>query len=89
MTLISSNNSDHDFIVKFSPSVCVAVVASLTREVAVRSFAYQLMEQILLLSVAMTKHQQCMHAPSSSPLDDNHFTSYVILNNGLVLSLFS
>ena len=45
MTLISSEDSAHDFIVKFSPSMCVAVVASLTREVAVRSFAYQLMEQ--------------------------------------------
>ena len=39
MTLISEDSA-HDFIVKFSPSVCVAVVASLTREVAVRSFAY-------------------------------------------------
>ena len=40
MTLISSEDSAHDFIVKFSPSVCVAVVASLTSEVAVRSFSY-------------------------------------------------
>ena len=56
MTLISSEDSAHDFIVEFSPSMCAAVVASLTREVAVRSFAYQLMEQILLLSMAMTKH---------------------------------
>ena len=40
------------FIVKFSPSMCVAVVA----EVAARSFAYQTMEQILLLSMAMTKY---------------------------------
>ena len=40
VTLISSQDSAHDFIVKFSPCVCVAVVASLTREVAVRSFAY-------------------------------------------------
>ena len=40
MTHISSEASAKDFIVKFSPSVCVAVVASLTREVAVRSFAY-------------------------------------------------
>jgi len=31
MTLISSEESTHDFIVKFSPSTCVAVVASLTR----------------------------------------------------------
>ena len=29
-----------DFIVKFSPSVCVAVVASLTGEMAAQSFAY-------------------------------------------------
>ena len=29
-----------DFIVKFSPSVCVTVVASLTGEMAARSFAY-------------------------------------------------
>ena len=56
MTLISSEDSAHDFIVKFSPSVCVAVVAFLTGEVAARSFASQLMEQILLLSMAMTKH---------------------------------
>ena len=40
LTLVGSKDSAHDFIVKFSPSVCVAVVASLTREVAVRSFAY-------------------------------------------------
>ena len=35
MILISSEDSAHDFIVKFSPSVCVAVVASLTREMGV------------------------------------------------------
>ena len=40
MTLISSEDSAHDFIVKFSPSVCVAVVTSLTREVTVQSFVY-------------------------------------------------
>ena len=28
MTLISARDSAHDFIVKFSPSVCVAVVAA-------------------------------------------------------------
>ena len=56
MTLISSEDSAHDFIVKFSLSVCVAVVASLTSEVAVRSLFTMLMEQILLLSMAMTKH---------------------------------
>ena len=40
MTLISSEESTHDFIVKFSPSACVAVVASLTGEMAARIFAY-------------------------------------------------
>ena len=40
MTLISARDSAHHFIVKFSPSVCVAVVASLTEEVAAQSFAY-------------------------------------------------
>ena len=40
MTLISVRDSAHDFIVKFSPRVCVAVVASLTREMAARSSAY-------------------------------------------------
>ena len=48
----SARDSAHDFIVKFSPSMCVAVVA----EVAARSFAYQIMERILLLSMAMTKY---------------------------------
>ena len=40
MTLISANDSACDFIVKFHPSVCVAVVASLTGEMAAQSFAY-------------------------------------------------
>ena len=44
MTLISARDSAHDFIVKFSPSVCVAVVASLTGEMAARSFAYHVDE---------------------------------------------
>ena len=56
MTLISSEDSAHDFVVKFSPSMCVAVVASLTREVAVRSLLTMVMKQILLLFMAMTKH---------------------------------
>ena len=33
-------DSAHEFIVKFSPSVCVAVVAALTGEMAAQSFAY-------------------------------------------------
>ena len=40
MTFISTKDSAHYFIVKFSPSVGVAVVASLTREMAAQSFAY-------------------------------------------------
>ena len=40
MTHISARHSAHDFIVKFSPSVCVATVASLTGEIAAQSFAY-------------------------------------------------
>ena len=40
MTLISARDSARDFIMRFSPSVCVAVVASLTREMAAQSFAY-------------------------------------------------
>ena len=40
MTLISTRDSGHDSIVKFSPSVCVAVVASFTGEMAARSFGY-------------------------------------------------
>ena len=40
MTLISARDSGHDFIVKFSPSMCVVVVVSLTGEIAAQSFAY-------------------------------------------------
>jgi len=40
MTLTSDRDSARDFIVKFSPSVCVAVEASLTGEMAAQSFAY-------------------------------------------------
>ena len=41
MTLISTRDSAHDFIVKFSPSMGVAVVGSLTCEMAAQSFAYR------------------------------------------------
>ena len=40
MTHKSARDSAHDFIVKFSPSVCVAIVASLTGEMVAQSFAY-------------------------------------------------
>ena len=39
-TLISTRNSAHNFSVKFSESVCVALVASLIEEMAARSIAY-------------------------------------------------
>ena len=53
MTLISSEDSAHDFIVKFSPSMCTFVVASFTREWLYKVLPTMLMEQILLLSMAM------------------------------------
>ena len=56
-------SSAHDFIVKFSPSVCVAIVASLTDKMAARSFVTMLMEQQTVTNpavihglCAMTKH---------------------------------
>ena len=66
MTLMSSKDSALDFIVKFSPSVCVAVVATLTREVAVRSFAYQA-HGINPADIHGHENQQIMHACSGSP----------------------
>ena len=40
MTIISTRDSAHDFIVKFSPNMGVAVVAPLTKKMAAQSFAY-------------------------------------------------
>jgi len=67
----------HDFIVKFSPRMCVAVVASLTGEIAARNLLTMLVEQqwqILLLSMICMTWQNiiksAMHAPSGSPPDD-------------------
>ena len=56
--------SAHGFIVKFSPSTCVAVVASLTREVAVRSFACDVHETdpAIVHGRDKTLIQQCMLA---------------------------
>ena len=36
----SARDSAHDFILEFSPSACVAVVASLIEEMAAQIFAY-------------------------------------------------
>ena len=61
MTLTSDRDSARDFIVKFSPSVCVAVEASLTGEMAAQSFAYHAhgtadSDKSCCYTCAMTKH---------------------------------
>ena len=71
-------------IVKFSPSVCVAVVASLTGEVAVLSFAYH--AHGTNLAVIHGYDKTAMHARSASSPDDNHLTSYTVMN---IISLMS
>ena len=53
MALISTRDSAYDFIVKFSPSMCVAVVASLTGEMAAQSFAYHAQQTIINSMVCM------------------------------------
>ena len=63
---------------KFSPSVCVAVVVSLTREVAVRSFAYHAHGTAAVIHGHDKKIKSAMHARSGSPLDDNHLTSFSV-----------
>ena len=64
---------------KFSPSVCVALVASLTEEMAVRSIAYAtLVEQqrvtisaVIHGSCAMTKQISSALLAQARPHDDN------------------
>ena len=72
MTLISSKDSALNFVMKFSPSVCVAVVASLTSEVALQSFAYHAhgTNPVVIHGHEKTLNQQTMHARSGSTLDD-------------------
>ena len=72
MTLISSKDSALDFVVKFSPSMCVAVVASLTSEVALRSFACHAhgTNPVVIHGHGKTLNQQTMHARSGSTPDD-------------------
>ena len=72
MTLISSEDSALDFIVKFSPSMCVAVVASLTREVALQSFAYHAhgTNPAVIHGYDKTLNQPIMQARSGLPPDD-------------------
>ena len=63
MTLISVRDSAHDFIVKFSPSMYVAVVPSLTGKWLHKGLLTMLMEQQTVTNpavihdfCAMTKH---------------------------------
>ena len=87
MTLISARDSAHDFIVKFSPSLCVAVVAYLTGEMAAQSFAYHAHGTTegdksywypWLVCHDKTLSQPCSLrlTPSPPPPMINHLTSY-------------
>ena len=75
MTLISARVSACDFVVKFSPSVCVAVV---TREMAARSFAYHMLMKQQTVTNPTVIHGLCarqnikfaMRACSGSSPDD-------------------
>ena len=65
-----ARDSAHDFIVKFIPSVCVALVASLTREMTAQSFVYHAhgradsdKSQGLCAMHDKTLNQQCMLVP--------------------------
>ena len=71
VTLISSKDSAHDFIVKFSPSVYVTVVASLTRsrDVAVRScLPCSWNKSCCYPWYDKTFNQQCMLAQARPPM---------------------
>ena len=72
-----SRDSAHDFIVKFSSGVCVAIVASLTRKVAVQSFAYHThgRNPAVIHGHDKTLRRQCMLA-QALPLMINHLTTY-------------
>ena len=94
MTLISARGSACDFIVKFSPSVCVAVVASLTGEMAARSFSYHVQGTAdsdksccypWFVCHDKTLNQQCMLA-QARPSMINHLTSYKYVADILSLS---
>ena len=51
MTLISAKDSAHYFIVRFSPSMCVSVVASLTGEWLHEVLLTMLMEQQTVINL--------------------------------------
>ena len=57
MTLISARDSAHGFIVKFSPSVCVAIVASLTGEMVAHMEQQTVTNPAVVCTLStMTKH---------------------------------
>ena len=74
-TLISTKNSAHNFGVKFRQSVCVALVASLTEEMAAQSFAYHAhgtadgdkFSAVIHGLCTMTLNQQCIARSGSPP----------------------
>ena len=74
MTLTSTRFSTCDFIVKFNPGGCVVVVASLTGEMAARSFAYYVHgtadSDKSCCYPWLVCHDKTMHARSGSPPDD-------------------
>ena len=80
MTLISARDSACHFILKFSPSVCVAIVASLTGEMAAQSFAYHVHgtadsdKSCCYPWFDKTLNQQCM-LTQARPSMRNHLTS--------------
>ena len=86
MTLISARDSGCDFIVKFSPSVCIAAVASLTGEMAAQSFAYHVHGTAdsdksccypWFVGHDKTLNQQCMLTQACPPMI-NHLNSTIM-----------
>ena len=66
--LISARNSAHNFSVKFSQSMCVALVASLTEEMVARSIAYHAHGTTNFAGLcAMTSNQQGIACSGSPP----------------------
>ena len=77
MTLISARDSAHHFIVKFSPSVGVAIVAG---EMPARSFAYHAHGTAESdKSYAMTK-QQCINIHSFNLVYRHKQTAYILVS---------
>ena len=80
---MSTKDSAHDFIVKFSPSVCVAVVASSNGEMAARSFAYHAhgtadSHKSSCYPWFVCHDKTAMHAHSGLPPMINQLTSSII-----------